>query len=133
MKDSALEMVNIFKSFSTTEVLHNVDFTLNVGEKHGLVGQNGAGKSTLMKILNGVERKDSGIIKISGKEVEYDNPIKARRKGISMIIQEISHNPARTVSAAAGVCFSTVSPAVCPGLNVLRMISRAFSPRSQAC
>ncbi len=98
MKDSALEMVNIFKSFSTTEVLHNVDFTLNVGEIHGLVGQNGAGKSTLMKILNGVERKDSGIIKISGKEVEYDNPIKARRKGISMIFQEFSLIPSMTVS-----------------------------------
>jgi len=98
MKDPALEMVNISKSFSTVEVLHNVNFTLNVGEIHGLVGRNGAGKSTLMKILNGIERKDSGIIKISGKEVEYNNPIKARGKGISMIFQEYSLIPSLTVS-----------------------------------
>ena len=98
MKDPALEMVNISKSFSTVEVLHDVNFTLNVGEIHGLVGQNGAGKSTLMKILNGVERKDSGKIKIFGKEEEYDNPIKARDKGISMIFQEFSLISSLTVS-----------------------------------
>lgn len=98
MKDPALEMVNISKSFSTVEVLHNVNFILDTGEIHGLVGQNGAGKSTLMKILNGVERKDSGKIKIFGKEEEYDNPIKARDKGISMIFQEFSLIPSLTVS-----------------------------------
>jgi len=98
MKDPVLEMVNISKSFSTVEVLHNVDFTLGIGEIHGLVGQNGAGKSTLMKILNGVERKDSGKIKIFGKEQEYNSPIQAREKGISMIFQEFSLVSSLTVS-----------------------------------
>ena len=98
MNDSILEMVDISKSFSTVEVLHDVDFTLDVGEIHGLVGQNGAGKSTLMKILNGVEKKDSGTIKIFGKEEEYHNPIQARGKGISMIFQEFSLVSTLTVS-----------------------------------
>jgi ribose transport system ATP-binding protein len=98
MNDPILEMVDISKSFSTVEVLHDVDFTLDIGEIHGLVGQNGAGKSTLMKILNGVERKDSGTIKIFGKEEEYHNPIQAREKGISMIFQEFSLVSTLTVS-----------------------------------
>jgi ribose transport system ATP-binding protein len=98
MNDSILEMVDISKSFSTVEVLHDVDFTLDVGEIHGLVGQNGAGKSTLMKILNGVEKKDSGTIKIFGKEEEYHNPIQARGQGISMIFQEFSLVSTLTVS-----------------------------------
>ncbi|UCB46849.1 MAG: sugar ABC transporter ATP-binding protein [Spirochaetota bacterium] len=98
MKEPILKMLGISKSFSTVEVLHNVDFTLNIGEIHGLVGQNGAGKSTLMKILNGVEVKDSGNIIIFGKEEEYNNPIQAREKGISMIFQEFSLVSSLTVS-----------------------------------
>jgi ribose transport system ATP-binding protein len=51
-----------------------------------------------MKILNGVERKDSGKIKIFGKEKEYNSPIQAREKGISMIFQEFSLVSSLTVS-----------------------------------
>ena len=90
MNQPILEMSNISKSFSGVTVLHNVDFTLTKGEVHALVGQNGAGKSTLMKILNGVYIKDEGIIKIDGREVEYVNPLEARKCGVSMVFQEFS-------------------------------------------
>ena len=65
-----IEMKDIYKSFGKNDVLKGVDFTLNDGEIHALVGENGAGKSTLMNILSGVLSKDNGEILIDGKEVD---------------------------------------------------------------
>ncbi len=98
MKKPILEMKGINKSFSGVKVLHDIDFSLNKGEVHAIVGQNGAGKSTLMKIINGVYSKDSGKIKINDKEAEYNTPTEARKWGISMIFQEFSQIPSLTVS-----------------------------------
>jgi ribose transport system ATP-binding protein len=90
MSEPVLEMSNIFKSYGGIEVLHNVDFTLETGQVHGLVGQNGAGKSTLMKILSGVVARSSGTIKIASQQVNYHSPLEARKYGIGMIFQEFS-------------------------------------------
>ena len=57
-----IEMKDIYKSFGKNDVLKGVNFTLNDGEIHALVGENGAGKSTLMNILSGVLSKDKGEI-----------------------------------------------------------------------
>jgi len=98
MKKPILEMKGINKSFSGVKVLHDINFSLEKGEVHAIVGQNGAGKSTLMKIINGVYSKDSGTIKINNKEAEYNTPTEARKWGISMIFQEFSQVPSLTVS-----------------------------------
>ena len=57
---SVLEMRGIYKSFPGVRALQNVDFTLEEGEIHALMGENGAGKSTLIKVLTGVYEKDEG-------------------------------------------------------------------------
>lgn len=44
------------------DVLHNINFTIQKGEKIGILGQNGAGKSTLIRLLSGVEAPNSGKI-----------------------------------------------------------------------
>jgi ribose transport system ATP-binding protein len=54
------------KQFGGTQALRSVDFTVNRGEIHALLGANGAGKSTLIKILAGVYTADSGEILIGG-------------------------------------------------------------------
>ena len=49
-----LSLAGVQKSFGTNEVLRDVTFTLQNGERMGLVGVNGSGKSTLMKIIAGL-------------------------------------------------------------------------------
>lgn len=84
-----LEMRNISKKFGSVKVLDGVDFTVEKGEVHALVGANGAGKSTLMKILNGIYTATEGDILLNGKKVVFSNPRDAFNSGVSMIHQEL--------------------------------------------
>ncbi len=83
-------MKDISKSFPGVQALDNVSFTLKSGEIHALVGENGAGKSTLIKVLTGVERQDTGVITLQGKEVSIRSPQHAQELGISPVYQEIN-------------------------------------------
>lgn len=67
-----LALQDITKSFGTHEVLKSVSFTLQEGERIGLVGVNGSGKSTLMKIICGQETADSGSVNMQkGLRIGY--------------------------------------------------------------
>ena len=79
---------NIGKSFSGVNVLRRVDFELQPGEVHALVGENGAGKSTFVKILSGVYTPSEGEIYLDNKKVQILTPIVAQKNGISLIHQE---------------------------------------------
>ncbi len=84
-----LSMQNIIKSYSSSGVIANdgVDFQVEKGEIHALVGENGAGKTTLMKILYGIEVPDSGDIFIGNKKSVITTPLAANRLGIGMVHQ----------------------------------------------
>jgi ATP-binding cassette subfamily F protein 3 len=60
-----LQVKNLSKSYGVQEIFSQVSFTLNEGEKVGLIGPNGTGKSTLLKCLTGEELPDGGEITIS--------------------------------------------------------------------
>lgn len=93
-------MRGIYKEFPGVKALQNVDFTLRKGEVHALMGENGAGKSTLVKCLTGVYEKDSGEIRIDGKDepVSIRSPQDAQNLGISTVYQEITLCPNLTVA-----------------------------------
>ncbi len=94
-----LKMRGINKTFPGVRALQNVDFTLNKGEIHALMGENGAGKSTLIKVLTGVYTKDDGTIELEGKgEVAIHSPQDAQKLGISTVYQEITLCPNLTVA-----------------------------------
>ena len=67
-----LALQDVKKSFGTHEVLKSVSFTLQEGERMGMVGVNGSGKSTLMKIIAGIETADSGSVNMQkGLRIGY--------------------------------------------------------------
>jgi len=92
-----IEVKEISKRFGATLALDSVSLTFESGEIHTLVGENGAGKSTLGKIIAGVYQKDSGTILIDGQVVEYASTYEALQRGITIIAQELSLVPARSV------------------------------------
>lgn len=64
-----------------------IDFAVQPGEIHALVGENGAGKSTLMKILYGLEQPTAGAVHIRGRQIQITNPQVAIEHGIGMVHQ----------------------------------------------
>jgi len=84
-----LSLQNIQKSFFGVTVLKDVNFDLNTGEVHVLLGENGAGKSTLIKILSGAYTLDSGEIWIENEKVDAQTytPKEATTRGVVTIYQ----------------------------------------------
>lgn len=91
-------MEGIYKSFVGVQALDDVDFTLNSGEIHALVGENGAGKSTLIKVLTGVEQPDAGTVMIDHQEMTIRSPQHAQDLGISTVYQETNLCPDLSVA-----------------------------------
>lgn len=85
-----LEARAIGKSFLGITALDNIDFTLNRGEIHALLGENGAGKSTLIKILTGVYTRDRGSVMLDGAKIEPGNVAEAQALGIGTVYQEVN-------------------------------------------
>ena len=83
----ALRLRGLTKTFGTARVLQEVDFDLEHGEIHALLGENGAGKSTLMNILGGIYAADGGHVEIDGRRATINAPGQALALGIGMVHQ----------------------------------------------
>ena len=95
---AAIKMVGITKSFSGTLANAGIDFDVEGGEVHSLLGENGAGKTVLMSILYGLYKPDRGKILVKGKEAKIENPAKAISLGIGMVHQHFMLVPSLTVA-----------------------------------
>ena len=91
-----IEMHGISKQFGEVQANDSVDFTLQRGEIHAIVGENGAGKSTLMKILYGLYQPDAGEICVNGNRVDIPSPRRAMRLGLGMVQQHFTLIPVFT-------------------------------------
>jgi ABC-type sugar transport system ATPase subunit len=96
-QDNILELRGVTKDFPGVRAVNNVNFELQRGEVHALIGENGAGKSTLMNILGGVLRPDAGEILLEGRPVRFANPAEANRSGIAVVFQELSLVPSLSI------------------------------------
>ena len=82
-----LEARGVNISFSGTQILHDVDFSIDAGEINCLCGENGAGKSTLVKVLSGINTHYTGEVLVEGKPVRITSPAEAVRCGIYAVQQ----------------------------------------------
>ncbi|ADV64338.1 ABC transporter ATP-binding protein [Desulfurococcus mucosus] len=109
----AVEMLGIRKIYPDGVVaLRGVDFEVEEGEIHGLLGENGAGKTTLMRILYGEIHATDGEIKVFGRRVRFRSPRDAIRHGIAMIYQHFSLVPTMSVLDNLYLSMSAVNPGV---------------------
>lgn len=86
----AVEMKHIYKSFGPVSANQDVNFNLEQGEIHALLGENGAGKTTLMRILYGLYKADSGEIFIDGEKKVIHSPKEAIAAGVGMVTQHFT-------------------------------------------
>lgn len=83
-----LELEGIAKSFGAVAALRSGTLTVHGGSIHALVGENGAGKSTLVKIVAGVHRRDGGVFRFRGEDVDFGSTADSKAAGIAVIYQE---------------------------------------------
>lgn len=89
---SILELRNVTKTFGDFAAVDNVDFELQAGEIHAILGENGAGKSTLMNLIYGLYQPSRGRIYVTDREnwryrLRAKSPRDAIASGIGMVHQ----------------------------------------------
>lgn len=94
----AIRMEGITKRFPGVVANRDIDFAVESGEIHALLGENGAGKTTLMKILNGLYQPDEGQLWVDGQQVFIRSPRDAIDLGIGMVHQHFMLVPTQTAT-----------------------------------
>jgi rhamnose transport system ATP-binding protein len=84
----ALELRDVAKSFGSVAALRSGSLAVAPGSIHALVGENGAGKSTLVKIVAGVHRRDTGVFRLHGNDVDFGSTADSKAQGVAVIYQE---------------------------------------------
>ena len=89
-----IELINISKSFGSTEVIKSLDLSVSNGEFITIVGPSGCGKSTLLRIIAGLENQSTGDVIIDGNVV---NNTRASERDLAMVFQSYALYPHLTV------------------------------------
>ncbi|HWH82520.1 MAG TPA: sugar ABC transporter ATP-binding protein [Burkholderiaceae bacterium] len=98
MTERILALRQATKQYGGVAAIEGIDFELERGEVHAILGENGAGKSTLTKVMVGVVTLTSGQLLVEGQAVNLRSPDDARKAGIAMVFQETSLVPTMTVA-----------------------------------
>ena len=87
---ATLKLENIFKNFGETEVLKDINLSIDDKEFVVFVGPSGCGKTTLLRIICGLEEATSGKVFIDKEDVSNAQPVD---RGISMVFQSYALYP----------------------------------------
>jgi Cu-processing system ATP-binding protein len=88
----SVEISRLSKRLAGRDILRDVSFSLGTGLCVALVGRNGAGKTSLIKMLLGLSRPTSGVVKVFGQD-----PSRARMQGrIGFLPENVSFSPSLT-------------------------------------
>ncbi len=90
----ALEFTGLTKTFGGARALDRVDFSVDYGEIHGLLGENGSGKSTLIKVLAGYHPPEEGSLAVDGEPIDLPlRPGQAKELNLSFVHQDLGLIP----------------------------------------
>lgn len=92
---SYLSIKNIKKSFKKSEVLKGIDIEINKGELVCFLGPSGCGKTTLLRIIAGLETKNSGEVTLEGKDI---TPLAPSKRNIGIVFQNYALFPNLTIA-----------------------------------
>ena len=67
----AVELINITKKYGEQEVLNSFSLDIEKGKCLAIMGESGSGKSTIAKIIIGLEKQNSGEVKVFTKDIEF--------------------------------------------------------------
>jgi polar amino acid transport system ATP-binding protein len=74
-----LELDNVSASYGALRVLDGITLSVGKGETLGLIGPSGSGKSTILRVLTGLLKPESGVVRVSGQSVNYDSAAEIRK------------------------------------------------------
>lgn len=136
-----LQFSRVTRRFAGVPALQEVDFDVQPGEVHAIVGENGAGKSTLLNLIAGVLTPDDGTIAIAGTAVRLADPQAARRLGIAICHQEPDVfedlSLAESIALARGLPTTGVGAVAWPKIwaqagEILGLLGEPLDPRQPA-
>jgi branched-chain amino acid transport system ATP-binding protein len=87
MTATAVELVDVTKTFGRTEIIRGVSLAVATRERHAVIGPNGAGKSTLFNLISGRLRPTAGRIRLKGEDITGLEPFVINRRGLSRSFQ----------------------------------------------
>jgi iron(III) transport system ATP-binding protein len=111
---TTLEVRNLVKHFYGTQqsAVNNISFELSSGEILALVGPSGCGKTTTLRIIAGLERPDSGVVRLNDRVVVSEAVfVPPEKRGVSMVFQDHALFPHLTVSENIAFGLRGQSPA----------------------
>ncbi len=94
---TALKLVDVHKSFGSSQIINGVNLEVRKGERHAVIGPNGAGKSTLFNLISGFYQVSAGYIELNGKVITNMVPHRINRRGLSRSFQVTNIFPKMTV------------------------------------
>lgn len=89
---SIIELKNVSKSYGNNVILSNLNLSIYEGEFLTIIGSSGCGKTTFLKLINGLNKPDSGTVYIEGNDISKEDLISLRRS-MGYVIQEIGLFP----------------------------------------
>jgi phosphonate transport system ATP-binding protein len=92
---------NLRKSYGSNHVLHGIDMDVKAGEFVVMLGLSGAGKSTLLRCMNGLNRPDSGTLKVGGIDLMQKHSRRELARHVAMVFQH--HNLVQRLSVRKNV------------------------------
>lgn len=124
MEEKIIELRHVNKHYGGVHALKDVDFDLNRGEIHCLIGQNGCGKSTMIKVISGVIDVDEGSeVILDGKKTHGGSARQSMNNGVRVIYQDLSLFPNLTV--AENIAFDRHEDKSVRGVNWTQIYKQA--------